>query len=135
VLSSNWPRNFLEGPFPVKIVAAHADEIAASRIYTSDKWAGYLIYTNYPRQRVFFDDRHHYFGEAIIQDYLKIAGGGMQWRETLDRYRFNLVLCPANSALASLMKLQPDWKAVEDDGTAALFKKLSAVSYQPHPPT
>ena len=128
--SSSWPQNFYDGPYPVKVVAAHAGEIADSRIYTSDKWAGYLIYTNYPRQRVFFDDRHHYFGEANIQDYLKIAGGGMQWRETLDRYRFNLVLCPTNSALASLMKLQPDWKAVEDDGTAVLFKKLSAISYQ-----
>jgi len=84
-----------------------------------------LIYKNYPRQRVFFDDRHLYFGEPIIQDYLKIGGGGKQWREALDRYRFNLVLCPADSALASLMKLQPDWMPVEDDGTAVLFRKTS----------
>jgi hypothetical protein len=96
--------------------------MAASRIYTSDKWAGYLIYRNYPRQQVFFDDRHHYFGEPIIGDYLKIGGGSFQWRELLERYRFNLVLCTVDSPLASLMKLHPDWKTVEDDGSAILFR-------------
>jgi hypothetical protein len=120
--ASNWPENFLEGPFPVKIVAAHADEIAASRVYTSDKWAGYLIYGNYPRQQVFFDDRHLYFGEPFIGDYLKIGSGNKQWRELLERYGFNLVLCTSDSALASLMKMHPGWKTVEDDGSAVLFR-------------
>jgi len=122
--TDNWPRNFLDGPFPVKIVATHADEIAGSRVYTSDKWAGYLIYTNYPRQRVFFDDRHHYFGEPIIGDYLKIGSGLKQWSELLGRYRFDLVLCTADSPLASLLRLHPDWKTVEDDGSAVLFRSL-----------
>jgi hypothetical protein len=120
--SSNWPENFLEGPFPVKIVEKHADEIAKSRIYTSDKWAGYLIYANYPRQRVFFDDRHHYYGDAIVQDYLKLGGGGYQWRELLERYRFNLVLCEVGSPLASLMKTHTGWQTVEDDGKIVLFR-------------
>jgi hypothetical protein len=120
--SGAWPENFLEGPFPVKIVAAHADEIAASRVYTSDKWAGYLIYTNYPRQQVFFDDRHHYFGEPIIGDYLTIGSGRHQWRELLEWYRFNLALCTADSPLASLLRLHPDWKTVEEDGSAVLFR-------------
>jgi len=121
--SGNWPRNFLEGAFPVKIVEAHAEEIAASRVYTSDKWAGYLIYRNYPRQQVFFDDRHHYFGEAIIRDYLEIGSGGSKWSELVDRYRFGLVLCEAGSPLASLLRLHPEWTAVEDDGKAALFRR------------
>jgi hypothetical protein len=120
--SSNWPENFLDGSFPVKIVARHADEIATSRIYTSDKWAGYLIYANYPRQRVFFDDRQHYYGDAILQDYLKLGGGNYQWRELLERYRFNLVLLAAESPLAALMKTHPAWQTVEDDGKIVLFR-------------
>jgi hypothetical protein len=120
--SSNWPENFLEGPFPVKIVKKHADEIATSRVYTSDKWAGYLIYANYPRQRVFFDDRQHYYGDAIVQDYVKLGGGNYQWRELLDQYRFNLVLCEVGSPLASLIKTHAGWQTVEDDGKIILFR-------------
>jgi hypothetical protein len=120
--SSNWPQNFLEGPFPVRIVEAHADEIASARIYTSDKWAGYLIYRNYPLQRVFFDDRHYFFGEALIQDYLKLGSGGRDWRQVLERYRFDMVLCEAGSPLASLMRLNAGWRTVEDDGKIALFR-------------
>ena len=95
-------------------------------MYTSDKWAGYLIYKNYPRQKVFFDDRHQYYTEELIGDYLKIGGGSYPWRELLDRYRFNLVLCTVDSPLASLMKLQPDWKTVQDDGSAILFRLSKA---------
>jgi len=122
--SSNWPKDFLNEGFPVKIVQAHGDEIAAGRVYTSDKWAGYLIYKNYPRQKVFFDDRHHYFGDAIIKDYLKLASGGREWRQLLPRYNFNLVLCEAASPLASLLRLQSTWQTVEDDGKIALFRLI-----------
>jgi hypothetical protein len=120
--SDNWPENFLEGPFPVKIVEKHADELAAGRVYTTDKWAGYLIYRNYPRQRVFFDDRHQYYTEEIIQDYVKIGSGAPQWRQLLEQYRLNLVLCAADSPLAALMKVDPGWKNVEDDGKITLFR-------------
>ncbi len=120
--SDSWPQNFLEGPFPVKIVEKHADEIAGGRIYTTDKWAGYLIYRNYPRQRVFFDDRHQYYTEEIIQDYLKIGAGDPKWRQLLDQYRLNLVLCAADSPLVALMTADPAWKSVEDDGKTALFR-------------
>src|SRR5260370_25716925 len=33
--TDTWPRNFLDGPFPAKIVAAHADERAGARVCTS----------------------------------------------------------------------------------------------------
>jgi hypothetical protein len=120
--SGNWPKTFLNGPFPVKVVEPHADEIASSRVFTSDNWAGYLIYRNYPRQRVFFDDRHRYYGDAIIDEYMKLGTGGRDWRSVLDRYRFDLVLCEAGSPLASLMRAHPGWTTVEDDGKAALFR-------------
>jgi hypothetical protein len=123
--TSNWPENFLDGSFPVKMVERHAGEIAASRIFTSDKWAGYLTYRNYPLQRVFFDDRHPYYDESMIRDYLRIGGGNPDWRELLDRYRLNMALCPADSPLSSLLKLDSDWKTVDNDGKTILFRRSS----------
>ena len=121
--SSRWPVNFYDGPFPVNVVEKHADEIARSRIYTSDKWAGYLIYRNYPLQRVFFDDRHQYYGESMIADYLKIGAGNPGWRELLDRYGLNMALLPEDSALSSLLKMDAAWKMIESDGKIALFRR------------
>jgi hypothetical protein len=120
--ASNWPKNFLPEAFPVKVVEAHADEIASSRVFTSDGWAGYLIYRNYPRQRVFFDDRHRYYGDAIIQEYSQLLNAGRDWQKVLERYRFELVLCDAGSSLASLMRAHPGWTTVEDGEKVALFR-------------
>ena len=56
------------------------------------------------------------------RDYLKIGNGHKQWSDLLDKYRFDLVLCTADSPLASLLRLHGDWKTVEDDGSAVLFR-------------
>jgi hypothetical protein len=123
-----WPENFLEGSFPVKIVNHHASEIASARVFTSDKWAGYLIFHNYPRQRVFFDDRHAYYGDAMIQDYLTMQSGGPEWRKLLDRYDLNMALCSSDGPLAALLKLDADWTPVESDDKITLFARRSPMT-------
>jgi hypothetical protein len=121
--SSNWPKDFVPEGFPVKIVDKHGAELAASRVFTSDKYAGYLLYRNYPKQRVFFDDRHHYFGEEMAGEYRQLLSGGPKWRELLSKYRFDLALIDSETALASLLRADAGWETVEDDGKIAMFRR------------
>ena len=66
----HWPTAFPDGGgIPIKIVETHLDLLANSRPFTSDQIADYLIFRNYPRQRVFFDSRHNYYGEKIGGEY------------------------------------------------------------------
>ncbi|MBI3696375.1 MAG: hypothetical protein HY238_16250, partial [Acidobacteria bacterium] len=129
--SVHWPADFPAKQFPVKLIRRHAGQIAASRIFTSDQWADYLIYLNYPRQRVFMDGRHNYYGKDIANDYMSLVGGHHTWTDLIQGYRFDLVLCEVDSPLASLLKSSPQWQVVEDDGKAVLFQK-SAAAGQAH---
>jgi hypothetical protein len=115
-----WPQDFPEFVFPVKIVRAHSDLILRSRVLTTDQWGDYLIYVN-PAQRVFMDGRSDFYGPEVGNDYLRLTAGAWDWRQLMDKYRFNLVLLPVDSALVQILKLAPEWSVIQDDGKRILL--------------
>jgi len=119
----NWPTDLPEGRFPVEMVTRHAGEIAAARIFTTDSWADYLTFRNYPRQRIFIDGRCDFFGKEMSDIYLQILYGHYGWDGEMKRYAFDAVLVPTASAIASLLRLEPEWRIVEQDPQAVLFER------------
>ena len=61
-----WPTEFDREMFPVELASRHP-ELATARLFTPDQWADYLLYANYPRQKVFYDDRAFY-GVKMYRD-------------------------------------------------------------------
>jgi hypothetical protein len=118
-----WPSDLSVSGCPAGMIARHARQIESARIFTSDQWSDYLVYHFYPRQRVFIDGRHNFYGERIVTDYQKLIGGQHDWKQLLEHYQFNMVLAPVDWALASLLKYQPDWRVIDDDGKTILFQR------------
>jgi hypothetical protein len=106
------------------VVQRNAGLISGSRIFTTDSWADYLTFHNYPRQRIFVDGRSDFFGKEISEDYLQILKGYYGWDALMKRYEFDAALVPTQSAIASLLRLRPDWRTIEQDGQAALFQRV-----------
>ena len=120
-----WPRDFPSIMFPTSMVHRHADLIATGRLLTPDQWGDYIIYTFYPRQKVYVDGRSDFYGEKIGQDYLHLLQGTYDWKATVDRNGFNVALLPVDWPLASLLKLDPSWRVVEDDTKVILLQRIS----------
>jgi hypothetical protein len=121
--SVQWPKDLSVENCPANLIARHAKQIAGSRLFTSDQWADYLVYHFYPRQRVFIDGRHNFYGERIATDYLKLIDGRPGWKELLAHYGFDLVLCQADWPLASLLRTDSHWRIVDTDGKAIVFER------------
>jgi hypothetical protein len=119
-----WPQDFPELVFPTQMVHGHTALIDASRVLTTDQWGDYLIYTN-PRHKVFVDGRSDFYGPEVGNEYLGIINGRWDWQQILTKYQFNLALVPTETAIAQLLKLAPDWRAVEDDGKRILLVRGS----------
>ncbi len=56
-LGLNYPTDFPDSKYPASALEKNNQLILNSRLYTTDAWGDYLIYRNYPQQRVFFDGR------------------------------------------------------------------------------
>jgi hypothetical protein len=116
-----WPTDFPTVGFPTQIVERHSERIVKGRVLTMDQWADYLIYRFYPRVKVYVDGRSDFYGPAIGKEYVRLSYGQHDWRQTMDRYGFDTALVPAAWSLASLLKEDPAWRLLEDDGKALLF--------------
>jgi hypothetical protein len=120
-----WPRDFPSETFPTAMVHQHAGLIASGRLLTTDQWGDYIIYSFYPRQKVYVDGRSDFYGETLGQQYLHLLQGAYDWRTIVDRNGFNVALLPVDWPLASMLKLDPSWQVVQDDKRVILFQRLS----------
>ncbi len=118
-----WPQDFPKERFPASLIAKHHDLLVSSKVFTSDQWADYLIYHNYPRQKVFIDGRSDYFGPKIADDYLHLISGRLGWDKVLDSYHFDVALVPPNWALASLLEQREEWEMIEKTEEAIVYRK------------
>ena len=108
-----YPTDFPDLIYPAEAMHRYDGLIRTSRLYTTDAWGDYLIYRNYPQQRVFFDGRTDYYGEALTLDYETLLNGFPGWENVLKKHRIDAVLLPPRSALAGLLRGRADWEELE----------------------
>ena len=110
--------------FPVGAAHFLAAHRIRSQVFTPDYWGGYLIYRLGPNYKVFMDDRHDFYGEPFVRDYLKVKRIEPGWQEVLEKQRVNWVLIPPDWALANALKELTQWRVLYDDHRAILFARV-----------
>ncbi len=118
---TKWPDDFPAECFPTALIGRHAGLLANSRVLTVDQWADYLIYRNYPQQRVFADGRSDFYGPELGGEYLRATQADYRWPQTLAKFQVTTVLAPVSWPLSTVLKSDPRWRIVADDGRAILF--------------
>jgi len=120
---TTFPTDLSAKYFPREIVERHASELSSGRVFATDQWGDYLLWKNYPRQKVFIDGRSDFYQEGVGNEYVRIANAASGWRATLDKYQVNLVLVPTDIPLAEAMRADPAWQVIDQDTDAVLFRR------------
>ncbi len=115
-----WPRDFPASKFPAAITARHP-ELGSARVFTSDQWGDYLLYRNWPRQKVLIDGRSDFYGETLGKRYLALVSGRPGWSAMLDADGIEFVLAGREWPLTQLLEQAPGWRRLDDGGPAILF--------------
>ncbi len=123
IAGSYVPRDFPAGRYLAAPMSAQADSLASGSLFTTDYWADYLIYRNYPFQRVFLDGRTDFFGQAMAQEYLTLLNASPGWNQLVERYEFDRFLLPAASPLAEALRFQSGWQAHEFEPGIVLYER------------
>jgi hypothetical protein len=117
--------HFSEKAFPAKAAEFIAQKGIHDHLFNTDLWSGYLIYKLYPGTKLFVDDRHDFYGEEFIKEYLDVKYAAPRWRQILDKYQVKWVLIDTGSPLATVLKESRDWRAEYNDGMAIVFARVS----------
>ncbi|HYG98784.1 MAG TPA: hypothetical protein VD837_06600 [Terriglobales bacterium] len=127
-------KQLLDLKFESKRLPVQAAEFLASnkieaQVFAEDGWGGYLIYRLHPEGfSVFVDDRHDFYGEAFLKDYLKLTKLRRGWSDVLDRHWVNYVLIEPDAALANALRASADWNLMHQDGTAVVFARKVPIA-------
>ncbi|MBI1747450.1 MAG: hypothetical protein HYR55_12785 [Acidobacteria bacterium] len=120
---------FDDKQFPVKAAEFIAAQDIRDHLFTTDTWGAYLLYRLHPRFRVFMDDRHDFYQEAFLKEYIKAASVAFGWKTVLIRHQVAWVLASPDSALSNALKEMTDWKVTYDDGVAIVFKRVARADH------
>ena len=107
--------------FPVAAAARIATLPADAKIFSSDKFGGYLIYRFNGERKVFFDGRSDFYGAEFLKTYSRLVQAKPGWRQEFARYGFTYALLPPDYALVAALETD-GWKPEYKDATAVLLK-------------
>jgi hypothetical protein len=111
------PSNF--GP-PSSLPVNAVRHLPAGRLFTTDRWADYLIYLELNRQ-VFFDGRNDAYGAEILNDYLTVMRAQPSWQNILLKYQITAALVPPNSSISASLMAAPRWVLTYQDRKAVIY--------------
>ncbi len=120
--------------YPAKALAALRSQPSA-RIFTTDEWGDYLIWSLYPSNRVFVDGRSDFYGDDFENRYVDVLNVQYGWDKTLSRFGVDTILLPPDAPLAGALKESSRWKAVYDDGNALIFRPSAETRGKTPPAT
>lgn len=112
--------------FPVQAVDFIEQHHMNQPVFCPDYWGGYLIYRLYPGVQVVVDDRHDLYGEQFFKQYLKTVQVETGWQNLLNQEKVRVILVPAGSALANVLKESSGWRIAYEDKVGALFQRNSS---------
>jgi hypothetical protein len=115
-------RDYDLAKYPVAAMQQMGDRgLLGERLFTTDAWAGYTIWRYWPQQHVYMDDRYDMYPKRVVDDYDTMANVEPKWRETLDRWRIDVVVWPTERSLSQALLERRDWERVYRDKTASVF--------------
>ncbi len=117
------PSNFPEKRFPVDLVSANRETLRDGRVFSTDAWGDFLIYTGYPGQHVFIDGLQDFFGPTLAEDYLEMLAAGPRTDGLFRQWRFDTALVPAKQPIAKWLRSQSGWRVVSETPLAVLLVK------------
>jgi len=104
---------------PVEAIA----HVPGGRVFTTDRWADYLIYVD-PGRQVFFDCRNDLYGLEFVSAYKTVMTASPGWQEVLGRYGLTVALIPEGSAISTALAGSPDWRPLYRDTVAAVYLRV-----------
>jgi hypothetical protein len=109
--------------FPAEAVAYLQAHPSAGPIFNSYDWGGYLIWQLYPATRVFIDGRADLYGPQHLEQFADTYQLRANWLKTLDEWKIETTVLPADCALASGLRQIGGWRIIHEDRQAVIFRR------------
>jgi len=116
--------NFNAKYVPLEAVEFIKKENVTGNMFNNDEFGDYIIYSAWPKYKVFIDGRTDMYGAARVKEYLKISQAATGWESVAEKYNINWVLHDPDSVLSKVLMERKEWKLIYSDNVANVFVKV-----------
>ncbi|HUK42495.1 MAG TPA: hypothetical protein VLX11_15685 [Candidatus Acidoferrales bacterium] len=122
-LNEKHLRSEVAAKYPVDAVNYVKSRRLSGPLFNDYDWGGFLIWS-LPELPVSIDGRLNLFGDEGLTRSIQTWEGRPGWSSDPDLLKANLIIAQKNSALASLLRLHPDYKVVYEDNVAVVIVRI-----------
>lgn len=105
---------------PVAAARSLEEQNLKNNVFSKYEWNDYLIWT-VPSRKVFIDGRADLYGDEFLMEFILLYTEGSNWEAIFERFGVNTAIVEPSSRLPSLIKQNPAWSEVYNDGQAMIF--------------
>lgn len=115
--------------FPVAASEFIVRQRIPAPVFLPDQWSGVLVYAggyeSGATPRVWMDDRHDFYGNGVLAQYLTISNMHKHWEEALEGSGVRAMLLPVGSELSEILIKRAEWKEVYRDAVGVVLVKVA----------
>jgi hypothetical protein len=112
---------FDEQVFPIRAADWLADHPQKGEMFNYFPWGGYLLYRQWPVNRVFIDGQTDFYGEEFTRQYEQVISRSPGWQAVFEQYHVDWAILPPGESLSVELRSDPGWKTAYEDQTAIIF--------------
>jgi hypothetical protein len=109
--------------FPVQAADWIDTHQPSGKMFNEFNWGGYLLYRNWPNDKVFIDSQSDFYGEEFTREYDQILNAEKDWQNPLHKYDISWVIIPASSPLAIEISQNDEWTVLYSDHIALIGER------------
>jgi hypothetical protein len=98
------------------------------RLFSPMDYSDYILFSLYPRIKIFYDVRLEIYGEQLAREYIRMMNVEEGWRELFHRYAIDVVVTKTTGKLFSALSDDAVYGKVYQDQTNAVFLRNGVPS-------
>lgn len=107
---------------PVAAVEFLKRETIKGNMFNNDEFGDYIIYSAYPKYKVFIDGRiGAAYDESRLKEYAKVIFSEPGWEKVIEKYAIDWIIFDTNSILSRFFAEKKEWKLIYSDKVANIF--------------
>lgn len=111
------------GVFPVEAVNWMKGNPQQGEVFNYFTWGGYLLYRQWPENRVFIDGQTDFYGETLTRQYEKVISQSSGWEDVLNTNHVDWVILPTTEPVTRTLRSKFGWMVVYEDKTTVIFRR------------
>lgn len=117
---------FQKDVFPVQASEYVSSHDMSGNMFNEFTWGGYLLFSHWPKDKVFIDGQTDFYGEELTRDYASIHSASENYEYLLKKYNISWIIVKRDAEIVKVLAVDPQhWVLIYEDSLSVIYKRIN----------